>query len=210
MADSHQPHSLHSVSFNAAPASLQYEIALLHGRAYPEPDHLSGSPARTTLSTIRDDSVPRLHHAALDVMSFYLCVGTKMVSYAGVVRKTIDHDGDQFALAGLSCVATDKEFWGRGFGSRTVAAATRWIERGGMDFGIFSCDPPLGSFYERAGSWAVVSDVVLLGSAHEGALSSAYLDKIVLMRLFSQKALSCEARLRNTTIDLDLPLGQFL
>ena|GEM_PF-306461 len=209
MADTKQPESIQMVLFNAAPAPLKREMALLQRRAYPDADQTLDELPPPTALTI-DDEVPRVHDAALDAISFYSRVGSTMISYAGVVRKTISHDGQQFAVAGLSCVMTDKDYWGRGFGSQTVVAATRWIEHSDTDFGIFTCDPPLAPFYERAGSWPVVPDVVLIGSAEEGALCSADLGKAVLMRLFSQKARSSEKRLRNTTINLDLPLGQFL
>jgi hypothetical protein len=115
-----------------------------------------------------------------------------------------------FKIAGLSSVATDRDYQGRGFGLRTVAAATRWIEQSDTDFGIFTNDPPLADFYIRAGSWPVVPDVVLIGSRDEGALCSAALQKVVLMRLFSAEARAAASKLRCTTIDLDFPVGQFL
>ena len=113
-------------------------------------------------------------------------------------------------MAGLSCVATDPNFQARGFGLRTVAAATRWIEQSPVDFGIFTCDPPLAYFYARAGAWPVVKDVVLIGSRDDGALRSDLLGKAVLMRLFSAKARAAASTLSHTVIDLGLPVGHFL
>jgi hypothetical protein len=84
------------------------------------------------------------------------------------------------------------------------------MECSNLDIGLFSCDPPLASFYARAGGWPVVEDVVLIGSRHEDALRSDTLGKVVLMRLFSAKARATASLLRRTTIDLDLPIGQFL
>ncbi len=107
-------------------------------------------------------------------------------------------------------MATDRSHQGRGFGLRTVAAATEWLEQSNKDFGIFTCDPGLAHFYARAGAWPVVADVVLIGSRDPGALCSVSLRKVVLMRLFSTKAREAATRLANTTIDLGLPVGQFL
>jgi len=146
----------------------------------------------------------------LDALSFYLVAHGRVVSYAAVVHKQIRHGDATFWIAGLSCVATDPDYQGRGLGSRIVGAATRCIEHSTTDIGIFTCDPPLAAFYARAGAWPVAPDVVLIGSRHDGALSSVSLRKVVLMRLFSAKAQAAVGQLRQTTIDLDLPLGQFL
>jgi predicted N-acetyltransferase YhbS len=146
----------------------------------------------------------------LDALSFYLIADSRVVSYTAVVHKQITHGDETFWIAGLSCVATDPDYQGRGLGSRTVGAATRTIEHSTTDIGIFTCDPPLARFYARAGAWPVVPEVVLIGSRHDGALSSVFLQKVVLMRLFSAKAQAAAGRLCRTTINLDLPVGQFL
>ncbi|HEX3349547.1 MAG TPA: GNAT family N-acetyltransferase [Acetobacteraceae bacterium] len=192
------PDSIQSVSYNEAPDALRREMALLQRRA------------NSNIWRTPDETVPPLHDAALDALSFYFCVDGKMVSYAGLVRKTLRHAGQMFKIAGLSGVATDRDYQRRGFGMRTVAAATRWIEQSDTDFGIFTCDPPLADFYIRAGAWPVVPDVVLVGSRDEGALCSVALQKVVLLRLFSAKARAAASKLSYATIDLDLPVGQFL
>ncbi|WP_445683703.1 GNAT family N-acetyltransferase [Sporosarcina sp. FSL K6-3457] len=151
------------------------------------------------------------HAASLQARSFYAYSNGKLVSYAGVVRKTIKHCGQTFNLAGLSCVATDPDYQGLGLGLRTVAAATRWIEENNnIDIGVFTCESSLTNFYERAGAWPVVPDVKLIGSREESALSSESLQVAVLMRQFSAKACAYESIVRHTTINLDLPVGQFL
>jgi hypothetical protein len=75
---------------------------------------------------------------------------------------------------------------------------------------LLSVGPRLASFYARAGAWRGVPDVVLIGSRDVHALRSDSLGKVVLMRLFSAKALAVASTLTHTTIDLDLPVGQFL
>ncbi|MCA6102140.1 GNAT family N-acetyltransferase [Bradyrhizobium australafricanum] len=185
------------IAYNRASRALRKEFDLLQCRVYAEPE--------------QDENPAPLHDPALDALSFYICADDgRVISYAAVVSKIIRHGAHTFSITGLSHVMTDPDYQGRHLGSRTVAAATRCIERSSADIGIFTCDPPLAQFYERAGAWPVVSDVVLIGSRDEEALSSATLKKIVLMRLLSTKARAQASIFTNATIDLDLPVGQFL
>lgn len=189
---------IHVIPYNCACDALRYEIALLQHRVAP------------TAVPPPGDSIPPEHDPSLDALSFYLVANNRVVSYAAVVHKQIQHGPETFWIAGLSCVATDPAYQGRGLGTRIVGAATRYIEQSTTDIGIFTCDPALAGFYARAGAWPVAPDVVVIGSRHEGALSSISLQKVVLMRLFSAKARAVTAQLRQTTINLDLPAGQFL
>jgi predicted N-acetyltransferase YhbS len=192
------PDEIHAIPYNRACATLRRDIALLQHRV------------ASTAEPPPVDPIPPEHDPLLDALSFYLIADSRVVSYAAVVYKPITHGDETFWIAGLSCVATDPEYQGRGLGSRTVGAATRSIAQSTTDIGIFTCDPPLARFYTRAGAWPVVPDVILMGSRHDSALSSVSLQKVVLMRLFSEKAQAAAAQLRQTTINLDLPVGQFL
>jgi ribosomal protein S18 acetylase RimI-like enzyme len=192
-----QPNEIHAISYNRASAALRRAIALLQHRAFSTPPPSSGL-------------VTPEHDPVLDALSFYLIAVDRVASYAAVVHKTILYGGVAFEIAGLSCVATDPDYQGRGFGSRVVTAATRAIEHSTVDFGVFTCDAPLVPFYTRAGAWQAAPEVELIGSQHAGALTSRGLRKAVLIRLFSEKAHSRADQLLNTTIDLDLPVGQFL
>ncbi|WP_163979579.1 GNAT family N-acetyltransferase [Paenibacillus alvei] len=187
-----------SINYNLAPATLRREIAVLLNRVWPEEDGLP------------EDTIPTAHDEALNARSFYAYADGKLVSYTGVITKAIEHKGERFVLSGLSCVATDPDYRGLGYGLKTAAAATRWMEQSGVDLGIFTCSPSLAEFYHRAGSWPAVSDVSLIGSRDEGALTSDSLQVVVLMRLLSAKAIAHKKMLRHTTINLDLPVGQFL
>ena len=189
---------IHAITYNRAAAPLRRAIALLQHRA----SATAGPPP--------SDPIPPEHDPSLDALSFYLVIDGRVVSYAAVVHKQIAHGGETFEVAGLSCVATDPDYQRRGFGSRIVGAATRYIEQSTVDIGLFTCDPPLAGFYARAGAWPVIPNVVVVGSNHDGALNSVSLQKVVLMRLFSTKAQTAAAQLSQTTINLDLPLGQFL
>lgn len=191
--------TMQSIYYNHATDTLKHEInALLH-QVWPDD------------SSLPETTIPEAHDKELNARSFYSYKDGKLVSYAAVVHKTIQHDGQTYNIAGLSCVATDPEYQGQGLGLRTVAAATQWIEKqSDIDFGIFTCQPSLAPFYNHSGSWPVVSDVVLIGNMNEGALSSESLDVVVLMRLLSEKAKTYESTLRHSTINLEFPDGQFL
>jgi GNAT superfamily N-acetyltransferase len=189
---------IHAIPYNRAGAALRREIAHLQYRAAP------------TADPPPDDPIPPEHDPLLDALSFYLVADSRIVSYAAIVYKQIAHAGTTFWIAGLSCVATDPAYQHQGLGSRVVGAATRSIQQSTSDIGIFTCDPPLAGFYARAGAWPVVPDIALVGSRDGGALSNIALQKVVLMRLLSAKAQAAAAQLRQTTLSLDLPVGQFL
>jgi GNAT superfamily N-acetyltransferase len=193
-----QSNEIHAIPYNRANAALRRAIALLQYRASPNAGSAPGDPIEPE------------HDPLLDALSFYLLDGRHVVSYAAVVHKQIEYRDATLWIAGLSCVATDPDYQGRGLGSRVVGAATRYIEQSTIDLGIFTCDPPLARFYISAGAWTVAPDVVLIGGQYDGALTSVALQKVVLMRLFSAKAQAMAAQLRRTTIDLDLPAGQFI
>lgn len=190
---------IQAVQYSQASDALRRDIAWLLHRTWPE---TSPPPDDTT--------IPDAHDPGWTPRSFCAYANGRVVSYVGVIRKTIRHAGDTFEIAGLSCVATDPDFRGQGWGTRTVRAATHWVEmEDSIDFGIFTCHPSLTGFYQHAGDWEVVSDVTLIGSRDKGALSSRTLPVVVLMRLFSKKARASQT-LHGTTIDLDVPVGQFL
>lgn len=188
-----------SLYYNKAPDTLKRELAEMLHLVWPDACPMPGA------------TIPEAHDKEFNARSFYSYIDGKLVSYAGVVHKTIEHDGQTYNIAGLSCVATAPKYQGQGLGLRTVAAATQWIEKQrDIDFGIFTCNPSLASFYNRAGAWPVAPDVMLIGNRNEGALSSKLLDVVVLMRLFSEKAKAYESTLGHTTINLDFHEGQFL
>jgi GNAT superfamily N-acetyltransferase len=193
-----QPNEIHAIPYNRANAALRRAIALLQYRASPT----AGSPP--------SDPIEPEHDPVLEALSFYLLDDSRLVSYAAVVHKQIKHGDATLWIAGLSCVATDPDYQGRGLGTRVVGAASRYIEQSTIDMGIFTCDPPLTRFYACAGAWPVAPNIVLIGGQYDGALTSVALRKAVLMRLFSAKAQAMAAQLCRATIDLNLPAGQFL
>ncbi|WDH25788.1 GNAT family N-acetyltransferase [Pseudomonas chlororaphis] len=196
-----EPGAVDAIAYQRASSALQRAFALLQQRVYPEPDAPEDA---------EDAEDAPLHAPVFDTFSFYICAPDRVLSYAAVAMKTIEHAGHTFDIAGLSCVMTDPACQGQGLGLRTVAAATRCMEHSNLDIGVFTCDPPLARFYARAGGWPIAPDVVLIGNRHEMALRSDTLGKVVLLRLFSPKAIAAASVLTHGVIDLALPDGQFL
>ena len=185
------------VDYNTALPSLRREIATLQDLAYGTSE--SASSGRLS----------PLHVPALNARSCFIRSDGWLVSYASVVTKAIVLAGQTFTISGLSCVATDPYYRHRGLARRVVAAATAHIERSGVDFGVFTCDPELARLYASAGSWSIAPNVVLVGSRDPSAITSSALGVVVLMRLFSTKAHAVAGTLLRGTIDLDLPVGHF-
>jgi predicted N-acetyltransferase YhbS len=193
-----EPWAVDAIAYIRASSALKQEFALLQNRVYPETEEDEINTA-----------IP-LHDPVFDAFSFYICAHDRVVSYAAVVMKPIEHAGDTFNIAGLSCVMTDPDCQGLGLGLKTVAAATRCMEHSNLDIGVFTCDPPLARFYAQAGGWSVAPDSVLIGNQDEEALRSDTLGKVVMLRLFSQKAIAKASTFTHGVINLALPHGQFL
>lgn len=191
-------HDVQTLLYDDASAPLRRAITSLVDAAYGSTDSTS------------DDAARPLHAPGLHARSFFICIDGRVVSYAGVISKTIQHGGQSFTIAGLSSVATDPAHQRQGLATRVIATATRHIEQSGVDIGVFTCAPALAPLYAAAGSWPIAPDVVLIGSRAPGALSSAALDVVVLMRLLSDTARGAADNLLHGTIDLDLPVGEFL
>lgn len=90
--------------------------------------------------------------------------GDAILSYAGIVRREIEHAGEVFRTYGLSSVYTFPAVRGRGLGSAVVARATAEIERAGDgDIGLLFTMPELEGFYRRAGWRAMPTMTCLIG-----------------------------------------------
>ncbi len=186
-----------STPYNMMTEAQRRDIAALQEKAYGPSDLAQGSEAVV------------LHEPSLQAQSFVIRDDRRVVSYAGVVTKAIIHAGQVFTVSGLSCVATDPDYRRRGLATCIVAAATRYIEQRRIAVGVFTCAPELAPLYSDAGSWSIAPGVLLTGSEDAGALTSSSLGVVVLMPLFSERAVAAFPALLNGTIDLDLPPGHF-
>ena len=111
----------------------------------------------------------------------------RVLAALDILSKEIEHAGERYAASGLSTVVTDEAVRRRGHGRRLVSAAREAIAASGADLGIFTCDRPLGPFYESAG-WTVVPGAVLVGGTPDAPFPSDQWDKVTLAAFFSAKA----------------------
>jgi GNAT superfamily N-acetyltransferase len=105
-------------------------------------------------------------------------VGTKgdvILSYAGVVRRQIEHRGEILKTYGLSSVYTFPFYRRAGLGSRIVRRATSEIERAGDgDLGLLFTMPALEPFYRRAGWQAMPGMTCLIGDRSKPVTHDAF------------------------------------
>ncbi len=155
------------------PAALLDQIRALDQQAWPGD---AGAPVRA----------PR-HDPALRPVSMTLVADGRVLAALDILTKEIEHAGERYAASGLSTVVTDESVRGRGHGRQLVSAAREAIAASGADLGIFTCDRPLGPFYESAG-WAVLPGAVLVGGTPDDPFPSDQWDKVTLAAFFSAKA----------------------
>jgi GNAT superfamily N-acetyltransferase len=127
------------------------------------------------------------HDPALHPVSMLLVNDGRVLTALDILSKDITHRGHVYAASGLSTVVTDEELRGRGYGGQLVEAAYMAIETSGADLGIFTCDAPLQTFYERNG-WELLPGAVLVGGTPEAPFPSDQFDKVTIARFFSIRA----------------------
>src|SRR3954454_1152121 len=118
------------------PAGLRAQVEALRDQAWPRDP---GEPERRSAAG---------HDPALRPLSLLLVDDGRVLAALDILSKEIEHAGERYAASGLSTVVTDEALRGRGHGGRLVRAAHGMIAVSGADLGIFTCDRPLGSFYE--------------------------------------------------------------
>ena len=139
--------------------------------------------------TYKPDEVGPTHDPALRPVSMLLVSDGRVIAALDILSKDILHGGHRYAASGLSTVVTDETLQRRGYGRRLVEAAYSVIENSRVDLGIFTCDTPLRTFYERDG-WQALPGTVLVGGTPDVPFSSDQenFDKITIGRFFSQRA----------------------
>jgi predicted N-acetyltransferase YhbS len=133
-------------------------------------------------------------------------VGGQLASHVSVPRKIIAHRGQSYKAYGLSGVLTVPPFRGQGYGERVVRAATAFMEEDGADLALFTCDPPLRSFYERCG-WSLLEGASLVGGTRAKPFPSDTLGKLTFARFFSARAQAHEKDFVGAAIWLELREG---
>jgi GNAT superfamily N-acetyltransferase len=169
------------------PVALRDQVLALHRQAWP-PAGLARAAGPA-------------HDPALHPVSLTLVLDGRVLAALDILSKQLEHAGERFAASGLSTVVTDEALRGRGYGRRLVAAAHATIAAGDADLGIFTCDRPLGPFYESAG-WTILPGTVLVGGTPEAPFPSDQWDKVTLASFFSDRARGAAERFVDARIGL--------
>lgn len=168
------------------PLALRRQVAALQEEAWP-----TGRPLR----------VEPWHDPALHPRSVVLVEDGRVLAALDILSKAIEHRGERYAASGLSTVVTARSERRKGYGTRLVAAARELIAASGADIGLFTCDPALRRFYERAG-WRLLPGTVLIGGTREAPLPSDALGKVVMSWCFSARARAAAACFVGARIEL--------
>jgi GNAT superfamily N-acetyltransferase len=161
---------------------------------------------RDRVRAIEDEAWPREgpgtgHDPALRPLSMLMLVDDRVVAALAVLSKPLLHAGELYAASGLSTVVTAAADRRRGYGRRLVEAARERIRSDGADLGIFTCDPPLQGFYERAG-WTALDGAVLVGGTPAAPCPSDRLGKVTMAAFFSERAAARAATFEHARIEL--------
>jgi aminoglycoside 2'-N-acetyltransferase I len=154
------------------PEELRAQVFGLHDLVWPRDTPTGSDPT---------------HDPALRPTSVLIIDGDRVVATLDILSKQVTHRGRSYAVSGLSSVTTDPAYRGHGHGRGLVEAARELTAAAGADLGIFSCDPPLQQFYERAG-WQRLVGTVLIGGTPEAPLRSDQLGKVTMGAFLSPRA----------------------
>ncbi|MEU9484659.1 GNAT family N-acetyltransferase [Streptomyces decoyicus] len=171
------------------PPDLQTQVSELRDEAWP-PD---SSSAPGTFA----------HDPALQPVSMLLVDGTTVLAALDILSKQLVHDGERFRAAGLSTVVTRGTARGQGHGRRLVTAAREAMAAMNLDFGLFTCDRPLRSFYESAG-WQHLPGAVLVGGTPLAPFPSdrPNFDKVTMGDFFSSRGRRHRSSFPHSRIEL--------
>jgi GNAT superfamily N-acetyltransferase len=133
--------------------------------------------------------------ASLEPQHFVAHRDGVMVSYASVIRLTIEHGGEVLATAGLGNVLTSKPYRGQGFAGHLLDDVNAWMERGRFDVSCLFCAASLRDFYARHG-WIYCPGGTLVGDARN---NRPYPDSR-MMRFLSPRGHDNRAALINETV----------
>jgi GNAT superfamily N-acetyltransferase len=160
------------------------------------PSAFSAAPVEST----------QLNDPALHAMIFSLVVDGHLASHASVPWKMIEHRGEAYTACALSGVLTLPSFRDKGYGEQLVRAATAFMEQDGADVGLFTCDPPLRTFYERCG-WSLLEGAWLVGGTRARPFPSDTLGKLTFGRFISRRGQARKNDFAGTPIWLELREG---
>jgi predicted acetyltransferase len=85
---------------------------------------------------------------------FVAAEGDLLISYAAIIRMTLEHAGEAYKVYGLGNMLTFPSFRREGYGTQILELATEFIKRSDVDISILFCQPERKSFYGKPG-WQV-------------------------------------------------------
>jgi predicted acetyltransferase len=147
-----------------------------------------------------------LHDPESHPVALVLEENGQVLSYLVIPSRVIHHAGNSYKASGLSAVITHPAYRHRGYGRHIVMAAREVIAATDADIGVFTCDPPLVSFYACCG-WTLMEHTVVIGGTRAKPFPADVLGKRTLMGFFSEQARTRRADFEDAAIYLDLRDG---
>jgi predicted N-acetyltransferase YhbS len=156
------------------PEALRRQVLLAQEEAWPSDD---GSV-----------DAGLVHDPALRPFSMLLVADEVVLCALDLLFKRIVHAGQEWDAAGLSTVVTPIVHRGRGYGKQLVTYVHDDLNGMGVDLALFTCDPPLGPFYESCGFEILPGTVLEGGTAAEPFRSDQNgFDKVTLAAFYTQR-----------------------
>ncbi|MEO8608220.1 MAG: GNAT family N-acetyltransferase [Chloroflexota bacterium] len=110
--------------------------------------------------------------------------GNTLLSFATVVRKMLELNGEKYICYGLANVMTFPHFRKRGFAGQVVEAATKIIRESDADIALLWTEQQNIGFYGRSGWETLPGLVTLVGDPQN---PKVYADEPALMQFLSDK-----------------------
>ncbi|MGL5943590.1 MAG: GNAT family N-acetyltransferase [Waterburya sp.] len=113
-----------------------------------------------------DKFLTETYEPELDPVHFVITEGDLLISYAAVVRTTLEHAGHIYQVCGFGNMFTFPPHRREGHGHRLLRMATEMIRQSEVDLGILYCDPKIRTFYMLEG-WATTGSPTRFGNPSE-------------------------------------------
>lgn len=176
----------------STPLELRKQVRALQDEAWPSTDGRHQTP--------HDAPV---HDPALRPLSMLVVDDGTVLAALDVLTKELHHAGRTYRAGGLATVVTRHDARGRGHGRRLAAAGRAHMAEQGYDVGLFTCDPGLQPFYERA-DWEALPGTVLVGGTPDAPFPSDQhgFDKTTMAAFFSTAARRARPSFTGARIEL--------
>lgn len=138
---------------------------------------------------------------------FSLCkwVGPQLASHVSVMGTWFPHKGGRYFACGIAEVVTHPACRGKGYALGLLRQALACIRQRQADLCVFTCQPQLVPFYEKAG-FQPRPGLCLVGGTPDRPFPSSSLGLTVMLSLLSPKALAHAGDF--TSGPITLPLGE--